>query len=69
MRINIFLRVQIMPYACIRQPLRLQQHAQRHPSADEAIPEAALGEHIHLQTPAGINRPAQAHIGKRGDRR
>ena len=69
MRISILLRTQCMSFACKRQRLTLQQHAQGHLSADETIPEPALGEHIHLQTPPRISRPAQAHIGKRGDRR
>lgn len=68
MRIEIISRAQRMLYACTGQPTTLLLHAKRHLNADEAIAEAALGHHIHLQRPASINRPTLVDRDKRGGR-
>lgn len=69
MRINIFLCAQRMPYACTGQPTTVQQHAKRRLKTDEVMAEAAVGQHIHLQAPTSINRPARLDRDKRGGRR
>lgn len=68
MRINILLRPQYMSIACSRQPLALPQHAQGHVNADEVITDATHGRHIHLQLPAGINRPSLIGTDRQGGR-